>query len=939
MTKLSVREQDLLQRVDENEALHPQFFRKIKGIKWFDYLYKKGYFNPENIPKPVPAKEEGYVSIPYWPATDYLAKTSDELGSDENKEYASKFLDILKNVTKYAIEHDISNYRTWWKFSEIIQNIPPAVIELDDIEIVEYWLNDKFERGLVAQEIGEKWIRQLLESNDIHSLQLALRLLSYLFKVVLNERNLGGTVNRESSLRFNYYYADKITKNVANLAGIKLGQEAALIFDGQLKLVLDELKSDSWSAIWRPAIEEHEQNKYREDAKNILVDAYRDSIRGYISAKPEDAYKYIKGMLGGDYQTIHRLAVLTISENFHLCGDLLDTLLDDKYLDSNYQHEMWHLLNRNYQRFSEPQKQRTLGLISKITKADEEGNIHEGATAYNKAIWLAAIRNHSEEEAKLYSENVAIAKTEPDHPDFSSYTSAGWVGHESPISLEDLRALSIEELVEKLKSYNDSGGFREPSIEGLSKTFKQVVMITPLSFYDQLSKFTELDLAYIYEIIEAFSELWTKKTQLPWNDIWPCLLGFCSTVIGQDRFWDPENEKQRVPFVANRYWIVSGIGQLLEAGTKSDDHAFSEKYLNDAETIITLLLDQEEGNEYKKDSDAVSISINSPRGRCLEALINLTLRSCRLSDRKNNKDHSNVWAHFQPFYDAELERADSEKPEYEFATLIANYLPNFLYMSKEWVLGNLDRIFDQNRYPKWLYAMQGYSYVGTVYKEIYQYLKEHGDYLKALDDENIKDQIKEKVIQNIAVAYINDFESFSDNDSLIGTLISRNDHEELNHLIWFIWTLRKKGDEDMKNKVYKLWPKILENIDLSTREGERMASQLCHWAIFVDKIDNERNKLLLAIAPYADETHNSYELLKSIAGISQTQPFEAHAIWMKMLEGATPDYPEEAVRQLLTNLINQGQEGLRKAREVVDEYLKSGNDRPATWLQEINSGS
>ena len=939
MNKLSVREQDLLQRVDENEALRPQFFRKINGTKWFDDLYKKGYFNPENIPKPVPAKEEGYVSIPYWPAIDYLVKTSDKLGLEENKEYASNFLDILKKVTKYAIRHDISNYRTWWRFSEIIQNIPPAIIKLDDVEIVEYWLDDKFERGLVAEEIGQKWIHQLLESNNIFSLPLALRLLSYLFKVVLNERKLGKSVDREPSLRFDYYYADNVTKKIANLAGIKLGQEAVLIFDEQLKFILDELKNDSWSAVWRPSIEEHEQNKCREDAKDILVNAYRDSLRGYISSKPDDAYEYIKGMLSGDYPTIHRLAVLTISDNFRLCNDLLDTLLDAKYLGDNYRHEMWHLLNRNYQQFSESQKQKTLGLISKISRADKEGNIREGSTAYKKAIWLAAIRKHGVKEAELYKQNVEIAETEPDHPDFSSYTSTSWVGHESPISLEDLQALPIEQLLDVLKSHNDSDGFREPGIEGLSKTFKQLVMVAPLRYYDQLGKFTNLNLAYIYEIIEAFRDLWTKKSQLPWDDIWPCLLGFCSTVIGQDRFWDQENKKDRASFVANRYWIVGGIGLLLEAGTKSDDHAFSEKYLDAAEAIITRLLNREKGNEYNDDSDAVSISINSPRGRCLEALVNLTLRSCRLSDSKNNKDHSKVWAHFQPFYDAELERAYTEKPEYEFATLVANYLPNFLYMSKEWVLDNLNRIFDQNDYLKWLCAMQGYSYVGTVYQEIYQYLKEHGDCLKVLNDKNIKDGVRDKIIQNIAVAYIENFEKLTVEDSLIYTLISRNNHEELSHLIWFIWTLRKKGNENLKNKVYELWPKILENIDLSTREGKRMASQLCHWAIFVDKIDNARNELLLAIAPYADETHNSYELLKSIAGISQTQPFEAHVIWMKMLEGATQDYPEEAVRQLLANLINQGHEGLRKAKEVVSEYVKNGNDRPATWLQEINSGS
>ena len=307
MFNLTVDELDVLHRIDKKTELQPFFFKKAKGLKWFNALVERGYFDQGNIPKPVPAKEEGYVNIPYWPAIDYLVKTSEELDAKENIEYASKFIEILKNVTKYAVENDISNYRTWWQFSKIIQNIPPSVIKLDDVEIVNYWLDDKFERSLIAREIGEKWTPQLLESNDSHSLGIALRLLLYLFKVVLNEQKLGEIVKVDYSLRVDHYHSHKITKKVAKLAGIKIGQEAIKIFDTQLKFVLDKQKSDSWSSVWQPAIEDHEQNKYRNNAENILVSAYRDSLAGYIATKPEEAYEYLKVMLNWNYQTIHRL--------------------------------------------------------------------------------------------------------------------------------------------------------------------------------------------------------------------------------------------------------------------------------------------------------------------------------------------------------------------------------------------------------------------------------------------------------------------------------------------------------------------------------------------------------------------------------------------------------------------------------------------------------
>ena len=934
MSRLSAKEQDLLQRIADKEELRPLFFRKVKGLKWFDPLAKEGYFNPEENPKPVSAKEEGYVNIPYWLVVDYLVKTTPELAHDKNREYAEKFLQVLVDVTVYAKKNEISNYRTWWRFAEIISQIPYDSIPIEMIDIVDYWLDDKYERGLVASVIGKKWLPKLLQTNDPHSLQLAKRIIEFLFKIIFSDK-YGDKERQEALFRFDNYHAQKITESIATLAGEKLGLEVIKIFDAYLKNILKQLGNDLWSSFWQPAIEDHEQNKHRDDAGNILIQAYRDSINGYIHTNSDEATTYVKSMLESEYQTIERLAIYVISRKCHLFTDVIDILLDKKYLGSNYQHEMWHFLNKSYPKFSDLQKEKALKLISCITRQDDKGEIHKGASAYNKAIWLSAIKDHGDREAELYTENVEIAETEPDHPDFSSYMSVGWGGRESPKTLEELQALSIDELVQELENYKDPGGFDGPGLEGLVKVLKQLAKIEPLNFYLNLNKFINLDLAYIYEIIEAYRDLWAEKAKLPWDEIWGKLLDFCSIIIAQDRFWDPENSKQREAFVATRYWIVNSIGRLIEAGTKSDEHAFNEVHLSDAEKILAFLLNKEVGDGYKEDSDAVSISINSPRGHCLEALINLTLRSCRIAHKNNSKDHDGIWAHFQHYYDSELDRADSENPEYEFATLVTNHLPNFLYMSKKWTLENLSRIFDQNHYLKWLCAMQGYSYVGTIYPEIYNYLRKHGDLLKALDDENIRDRVEEKAIQNIAIAYISDFESFEKDNNLINVLITRNDQKEISHLIWFIWTLETKVDDKLKNKIYELWPKIQQNIDLSTKEGRRMASQLCYWAVFVEQIDEERRQLLLAIAPFSDESHNSYELLKSISEISKTQPFEAHEIWMKMLEGSTPDYPEEAVRKLFTNLLKKGPEGLQKARAAENEYLKKGNNRPTLWLREI----
>ncbi len=931
---LTPNQRSAFNRALKHVELLPLLYSKVKELYWFDVFQNAGLLDPNNNPAPQSSDDGEFVTIQTWPITEYLLSSSENLHDPQNKAYAVKYLQLIRDVTRYAIDQGYGNYRTWWQFSKIIKNIPTALITSEDLELIEYWISDRYERGLIAEELGTYWLLTLLDEGSKHGGMLAEEMIGILYSIDFEDRQLGTSSTKQAVFRFDKWYAQQITEKCAYIIGRMLGVRGLQIFNNQLIGILKELGNDNWSEVWQPAIEEHEQNKYRDDAENILITAYRESLNGLIEANIDSAKQYLEGMLAEDYVTINRLAVFAIDHNFKLLRDKVDELLDEKYFDGNFRHEFWNLLNHNYNNFSGPQKRKVIDLINGIKKLDEKGRVEDGATAYSRATWLAAIKDYGEEELSNYNSNIDKAGVEPEHPAFSSYMSVGWGGHESPFSLDELSALKITAIVETLNNFEDPGKFREPGIEGLAKTFNQLLKAEPLRFYSQLGAFVDLDLAFVYEAIEAFRELWSEKSQLPWDDIWPCILKFCSMVIKQDRFWSPENQKQRGNFVANRYWIVSSIGRLIESGAKSDDHAFSAQYIDDAEDIINYLLSREEGNEYGIDSDAVSISINSPRGHCLEAMINLTLLSCRISDNKNN-DHTKVWKHYQTIYDSELKRGDSDKSEYEFATLVTNYLPNFMYMSKAWVLDNLINIFDQSHYLKWLCAMQGYAYVGSVYQEIYQYLKEHGDFIKVLDDANIRNRVEEKVIQNIAIAYIHDFEKLTSENSLINELIERNDYEELRHLIWFIWTLRNSVDKNLTNKVLEIWAKMQGNVDVSTIEGKKLASQLCHWVTFLDEIDDDRLNLLFEIVPYADVEHNSYDLLKSIAKISKTQPYEAYQIMLKMLEETHPDYPEDAIRLIFSNLTAAGAKGLNWSKIIVDRYLKKGISRPFNILNEI----
>lgn len=935
MVKLTVDELDLLKRIRDKEELRPYFFQKVKGLKWFDSLCEAGYFNPDQNPQPVSAREEGYVQIPFWPALEYLVSTSSEFRFAENKVFAKKFIEIIRSVTNYAIERKISNFRTWRQFAKIIQNIPSELVQESDIALIDYWLNDPYERGLIVEEIGVKWLAALLESNNGHCKKLAVKLLDNIYKLEFHQSKHEFGNEKEVWLRFRHWDAKKVTEKIAGKAGKNLGVKAIKIFQDRLESILVTLNNDRWTYIWRPAIEKHEQNHITDNTKDIILEAFRDSMLAYIETYRADSCEYVEELLKSPFNTIGRLALYAIDQQFQYLSAYIDHI-NKNHFNDNFRHELWHLLRNHYSEFRPEQKFKILETINNIVIFDETRQKEVGSTAYQQLIWLSAIKDYGDEITQLYRQCLEIVSGEPELPNFANYTTYGRLDHKSPFNEEELLSLSVDDLIKQLEAYREtykpSIKFNEPSLKGLAKTLRQMIKAEPLRFHNQLHKFLDSDLSFVYEPIEAYRELWSEKVQLPWDEIWSALLDFSQNIVTQDRFWAPENAEERSSFVANRHWIVGSIGRMIEAGTKSDEHAFNEKFLKQAEKVILIFLEKQRGEEFKAESDAVMIAINSPRGQCIEALINLTLRSCRLA-KKQNGSHSAKWMHFEPIYNKELARA--EIGEYEFATLVANYLPNFLYMSNEWVLANLDNIFDQKNHLKWLCAMKGYAHVNIINKEIYEYLKENRHLFRALDDKNLKERVHEALIQNIAIAYISNYEKLEDESSMIHQLLVRKKYEELSQLIWFIWTQRK--DENLHTKVFELWPRLLRVIDPRTREGRKLASKLCDWSVFVDEVNEENKNLLLRIAPFAEEEYNTHDLLESIAKISKKQPDEAYEIWLKMLEGSSMDFPEEAVRTALTNLVNAGSNGQRQAKEIVSKYIEAENYRPHQWLQKIRS--
>lgn len=933
MSNLTPRQLSVLDSIENKPELQPLFFKKAKGLVWFDELEKRGYFNPNNNPRPVPAEEEGFTYIPKWQVTDYLVSTSDELKNPQNEDYARKFLDLMRNITVYSKEQSYSNHITWYHFAKVVRNIPPQLINLHDFDWIDYWLDDRYQTILVTTEIGEHWLPELLSKSFENRDQLAIKLLEILYKVSFYDKKYGAFEKKEAVFRFGAWEAMEITKKVARLSGTILGLPALSLFEGRLVTVLNTLNNDKSSFIWRPAIEENEQNHGSSDTDDILIVAYRDCSLGVAERDTTEAFRYFQSLLENQYISLKRVAIYATDTHFDKLKALVDSFLSLEFFQSQFRHELWNLLKNHYSDFTEPQKKRVLEIIEDIEVVDEDKKVNKDATAYERLIWLKPIKNFDDKTTDLYNQYLGLIGTEPEHPDFSSYMSGGFVKPESPISREDLLALDIDELIETINSFEDPGHFGKPGLDGLIQCFKGVVKERVKEYYPHLLKFMDIKLPFIETLIESYRDLWNEKKELPWDNIWPILLEFCNRFASREDILTQDDDAGKAFFIDDSRFIIREISHLIEDGVRSDEHAFDKDLIPMAYQTLSLLVNHQKGDKFESDDNAINISINSPLGRSIEALINLTLRSCRLADKDKAKQHTEEWLLYEPIYESGLKRSD--EGEYEFVTLISYYLPNFLYMSRDWTLSTLSKIFDQSHGYKWLCAMQGYAYVTNLDDNIYDHLKENGDFLKALKDENIGKSTLESVLKNAVIFYITEHESITDPESLISIILERKNYDEISYIIWYIWALHARNIENIQDRVFALWPRLLDIININNRNGKKLASQLSRWISFIDTIDTNTKKWLLQIAPYSEVDHNSPDLLKGLARISDSQPIEVQEIWLKMLDAYSSVYPPDAIKQILSNLINMGVEGERMALKIVDSYLRYGEEEPRVIFREI----
>lgn len=508
----------------------------------------------------------------------------------------------------------------------------------------------------------------------------------------------------------------------------------------------DDEVVDDYSYIWRRAIEDHAQNRLH-TLKDVLVSGVRDAAELLAQTDAANLPELVRILDHNDrpWPVFRRIALHLLRRFPDAFPELVTAHLTDRKLFDNHRvtHEYALLLREYFGFLTHEQQQVVLGWIEEgpdIQKFEEAEQRLKGKQppddeiSHYRKIWqlkrLAWFKPHLPEGWRQRYEGLVAEYGEPEHPDFVTWVSGGWVGPTSPKSGEELQAMPIADIAEYLKTWSPSGDSMAPSREGLGRILSSVVSEVPGRFAAGAEMFRRLDPTYVRALLSGFREAVKQKPLFEW----PPVLDLCRWVVDQPREI-PGRESEYADLDPGWVWTRKAIADLLSAGLEEGAGCIPVEHRHSVWQILNPLTDDPEPTpEYEaryggSNMDPATLSINTTRGEAMHAVVRYALW---------------VRRHLEKLPDAEqrLQRGFDEMPEVRdvldkhldvardpslaVRAVYGQWFPWLVLLDNSWARNRVGRIFPSSESEKRYRdaAWETYIFFCSPYDEVFEVLRD-----------------------------------------------------------------------------------------------------------------------------------------------------------------------------------------------------------------------
>ncbi len=715
------------------------------------------------------------------------------------------------------------------------------------------------------------------------------------------------------------YRLGEVLKPSARKLGERCGAAAVEMLACRLAEYIGSPEDDKYSYIWRSAIEDHEQDARKGDTRAVLVDAVRDAALGATSTSSAAALAIVESLLKSPYPTLTRVGIYVCGEHYGNVGTAFwECATESWFLEVAYWHELYWFINKAFPRFSVAQRAQFLEFVEQL-KGDwsDVSRQVEWDETHRRDILHPAVGLGDSEVDEKYQKLVDRWGAVRNHPDFHTYSTGGWVGDRSPIASDVLLSMTDDELVAFLKDFTpNSRSWDGPTYRGLASSISAAVRASEDGFASRIGLFADVARPYQHGLLRGLKERWSDDKR----DInWPATLSLVQTIVSAPSFRADLAADKSEGWEPSVHWVVRDVADLLKDPTGTELHLPSELHTSFLEVLRLVL--EATPTDAGDSSNAVSHAINSPRGRTLESFIHLAL-AMRREEVAKGQSSDETWLAVGPVLEAELATSESGLNA-DFAAMAGMYCANFHYLNADWTEKNFDRLFSSTNEAAWRCAAQGFAYQRYLYDWLFKCLVK-GEHLKRMVySEGLPDQVAEKALQLLGLAYLEGMESLQ-GPGLLSELVEELKVKELSQLCWFFWTLRGQTEpSDRTSKILAFWMKVAAQIRAYRVVVPELQSALSQLAVFIDDFTPDAFEALVDAAPHAQVRHHGYMLVQNLARLASQYPKEVAAIFRAAMSGFLPDYRKEDVIGCVTRLAEAGE--VEEAEWICNAYTEQGS--------------
>jgi hypothetical protein len=858
---------------------------------FFDTLEEAGLFDASKVKGPVPAEREGFVRLPYWFGLDYIEAIARTAGATNDKALADKIAKLIIRFSRNANDEQRQNYHTWRKFAEAVSSLPLPAITKSLIDELKLWLSSTLDRSLVAEALGNRLLPRLIASDDLSYRILALELFGHLTGLRKIKKRGREDQEPEPDTEVESYWVNSILeKNLSAFAKVEPGATADLFRARVREVFTGTRERSSW--LYRPAVEDHAQNMDWNAAENYSVKGLRDVMAAWLEQQPKAAADYVVRLFGDGGEMERRIAVWALDAHFEIMRARLGDFGVPALLNVGLIHETYNLLLHRALAFPAEALDRIFEFISALNVPTED----EEERARNRRLqrkWLSALKGAGVDRGIAdYNAVAALVGPEGSHPDFLSYHESSTGPGPSPYTKAELLQFLLDGvLIEKLNAFVESNVWRGTTKRALCDTLEEAIVESPEEFLPARSAFLGAARAYQHSYLAAYLRLWgnekSKPTNIPWQSAWPALLDWILTIIEPEAFWTEEPE-QNIHLAPNRTWIVHQVAETVQSGTRDDARAFDPILIPKLHRMVQLLMSRLEPEKLASEAGAVNNVINTSRGKAIEALFNLALRTCRLADRDGN-GHQAAWDRdIKPLFDAEMARLPTGNDE--FVVLFGHYVAHLQYIDEGWLRQNIGTIFKDGSRDFRL-ALAGMVFAPST-RPLYGLLIEAHIVDMALALEDGEDSGRDRLIQRLALGILWGDESL-DGDRF-QSLFSPTHVAGLSEVANFFWTARREQLTALQlDLVREFWRRASDWAkDNKSSVGELTGKLLSLVCYFDTMTPPDQSRLLWLIQNSSSEDH-AWFLAEDLNRLADADPvFIGHAM-LAYIEATKPYYDHD----------------------------------------------